>query len=205
MSNNRWWEQYKVDLPVGVSGAWRVERFDVSKKDEQWSSFMDGRRHVNEGTYTRLMRGGEVIMSDTRAEIVDHLTVIRKACGHVLINGLGLGAVLCAVARKPEVEHVTVVELESDVIALAAQHYIDRYGAKIEIICADAFTWQPPKGKRFDVVWHDIWPYITTDNLKEMGKLHRRYGRRCNWQGSWAKELCQFHRRREKRQYSGWF
>ena len=63
---------------------------------------------------------------------------------------------------------------------------------ELNIIVADAMTWRPKPGERFDVVWHDIWNNICTDNLPEMSKLHRSYGRRCNWRGSWGKNVLSF-------------
>ena len=146
--------------------------------------------------------------------------------GHVLINGLGLGMVVAAildaeaqcpechqyphhyedtcehVAGKPRipfaVDKVTVIEISPDVIALVGPTLMKRYGARLEIIEADAFTYKPPKGIKYSVVWNDIWPDLCTDNLKTMGTLHRRYGRRCDWQGSWGKELLRYHRRQER-------
>ena len=46
---------------------------------------------------------------------------------------------------------------------------------RIKIINEDAFEFKPPKDKRYDFVWHDIWDDICTDNLPEMTKLHRKY------------------------------
>ena len=48
-----------------------------------------------------------------------------------------------------------------------------------------------PRGMKFTVVWHDIWNHICSDNLPDMHKLHRKYGRRTDWQGSWARHLCE--------------
>lgn len=72
----------------------------------------------------------------------------------------------------------------------------------LTIRLGDCFTWKPEKGARWDVVWHDVWDNICTDNLPEMTKLHRRFGRRCDWQGSWCRDRLLSERRREKR--SGW-
>ena len=88
---------------------------------------------------------------------------------------------------KPEVEHVTVVELSKDVIALVAGHYKARYGDRLTVVHADALDWKPPKGARYDAVWHDIWPDICGDNWETMKRLHRKYGRRCDWQNSWCR------------------
>lgn len=173
-------DKYKVNVPEGSAGSWRIECFAVSLAAAQFSALREGARAVPPGTYTALKRDGYVIMSDTPAEISDHLEAIRKAHGHCLVNGLGLGMVLQAIARKAGVAKVTVIEKSVDVIALVAPHYAAMFGDKVEIINADAYEYQPPKGVRYGMVWHDIWDDLCTDNLPEMERLHRKYGRRCD-------------------------
>ena len=188
-------DQYKITVPEGVSGKWKIERFTVSDEDaslERIRSIFDGGRGVPAGTYTRLMRGGTVVMSDTPDEIRDHLDAIREARGHVLVNGLGLGVVLQAALRKAEVENLTVVEQSPDVIALVAPHYQAMFGSRLEIVEADALEYKPPKGSRFGAVWHDIWDNMCADNLPQMHKLHRRYGRLSEWQGSWGRDYIEY-------------
>jgi hypothetical protein len=186
-------------------------------------------RLVREGHYTMLKCGHQTIMSDTSDEIRDHMGAVAEAerhGGHVLINGLGLGMVAAAIlnaelhceecsgyphrggctcepvaSKRYTVDKVTVIENSPDVIALVGPTLKERYGDRLEIIEADAFTYKPPKGIKYSVVWHDIWPDLCEDNLKGMGTLHRRYGRRCDWQGSWGKELLQYHRRRDRANY----
>lgn len=193
------YNKYKVDVPVGISGDWQVERFTVTEEDAKWSSVRaiasGSGRAVPSGTYTRLMHKKAVVMSDTPDEIRDHLEAIYQAKGNVLINGLGLGIVVQSVLNKEEVNSVTVIELSQDVIELVAQHYTDRFNGRLEIIQADAFTWQPPKGIRYNAVWHDVWDNLCTDNLPEMHRLHRKYGRQCDWQGSWGREFLERYRR----------
>lgn len=190
----------KVDLPAGESGKWKVEKFSISESEARFDNMRCafspgmGKRAVKAGDYTRLVCGWETIMSDTHAEMVDHYTAVQKAKGYVLINGLGIGMVLNAVLQKPEVEHATVVEIDSDVIALVAPHYVKKFGSRLTIIQADALTFKPAKGIRFGAVWHDIWPHITSDNIPSMKVLHRRYGRCTDWQGSWCRELCEMRR-----------
>jgi hypothetical protein len=72
------------------------------------------------------------------------------------------------------------------------------YGDRVEIIQADAFSWKPPKNIRYGMVWHDIWPNICGDNYPEMKTLHRRYGRKADWQGSWCKGLTKRHHQGEE-------
>lgn len=184
-----------VDVPEGTEGIWRVERFTVTEDDVKLHNLRCvfqpgmGRRTMSAGTYTKLMRGGCLIMSDTDAEKHDHYWAVREAKGIILLNGLGIGMVLNACLLKPEVERAIVVEKSPEVITLCGEHYRRKFGERVEIVEADAMTYVPPKGIRFGAVWHDIWDNICSDNIPEMTKLHRRYGRKTDWQGSWCKEM----------------
>lgn len=196
-------DKYKVGdiIPEGESGSWKVERFTVTAEQAQFEALRamissNRGRGVPEGTYTSLTRNGRVIMSDTPAEIRDHYEAIRRARGRVLIAGLGIAMVTRAILEKPEVDHVTVIDLSPDVIALVAPSIQARYGNRVEIVCADIMTWKPPKGARWDVAWYDIWDNIVSDNLTEMTALHRKFGTKVGWQGSWAKEECLYHKQR---------
>lgn len=190
---------HKVDVPEGQSGDWRVERFEVSAEDETFGRLRaiatSRGRFVPRGRYTRLMRNGTLVASDTPDEIRDHCFAVYRARGQVLINGLGLGITVQAMLAKAEVDKVTVIEIAPDVIALVGPHYQERFGDRLEIVEADAFTWKPPKGVRYNVVWHDVWDNICIDNLPQMHRLHRKYGRRADWQGSWCRCQCEQQRK----------
>jgi spermidine synthase len=179
----------KVTLPEMEKGEWKVEHFTTDRTD--FHSLLRGRGVPVGETFTRLRRNGTLVMSDTPAEMSDHRWAVRKAKGSCLISGLGIGMVLKNILLKPEVTDVTVVEISQDLIDLIAPHYPDD---RVTFVCADVLTWKPPKGKRYDMVWHDIWDNICADNLPEMQKLHRRYGRKSAWQGSWCKEECKWGR-----------
>lgn len=183
----------KVNVPEGKSGSWSIEKFTVPKKDIA-SFFSYGCRAPSPGDYTKLTCGSTVVMSDTGAEMSDHYAAIRNAKGHILINGLGIGMVLLNSMEKPEVTKATVIELSQDVIDLVAPHYKDLYGDRLEIIQADSLEWKPPKNAKYGMVWHDIWTYICGDNYEQMKTLHRRFGRKAEWQGSWCREECKRHR-----------
>lgn len=181
----------KVTTPEGQSGEWSVQSFEVPD-DHSTSMFnlrairdLGPRRVVPPGWYTKLVMNSHLIMSDTPAEAWEHWSPYRMAQGRVLLNGLGLGILLKAILSKKEVGQVTVVEISEDVIGLVAPSYRD---PRLTIVHDDALTWQPPRGARFDAVWHDIWTDICEDNLPDMRRLHRRYGRRCDWQGSWSRK-----------------
>jgi len=197
----------KVEVPEGESGPWAVKRFTVSKEAAAFGSLRamisHSVRYMPEGTYTQLTcKGRGIVMSDTPDEMRDHYEPVRRARGNILINGLGLGMVLNACLLKPEVEHATVIEMEEDVIKLVGSYYLNKFGAeRLTIIHASAFDFKPPRGSFYNIVWHDIWDDICTDNLPEMATLHRRYGRRCDWQGSWSKETCKAYAKRENREW----
>ncbi len=189
-----------VSVPAGRKGKWYIEKFEV-KNDVERAIFNIHAmgRSVPVGTYTRLMRDGSwdnPIMSDTPAEIYDRASAIYKIQrfgGRILLNGLGLGCILRAALSFPNVERVDVVELEQDVIDLVAPTYPD---SRVHIYHADAHTIVWDKVDTWSVAWHDIWANICTDNLQGMAQLHRKYGRRVKWQGSWSKRECLYQRRR---------
>ena len=196
------WDKYKVDVPLGKSGVWEVKRIEVTEADANFArilacnpSAMGRGATISPGIFTGLYRGSTLVMSDTPDEVRDLSYVIHKAQGRMLVNGLGLGVVVNACLSKEseirEVEHLTVIEKSEDVLALVGPHYQNKFGDRLELIHSDALTWKPPKNAHYDGVWHDIWDDICADNLPEMRTLHRRYGRRCGWQGSWARNLCE--------------
>ena len=187
--------EIRADIPEGTKGDWKIELFVVDKEGADHHNMQcamhGGRRTIVEGTYTRLKKNGSIIMSDTPAEQDDHMEFIQRAKGDVLINGLGMGWVIEVLLRLPQVTSLTVIEISQNLIDLVAPHYKAKDKEnKLNIICADAFEWKPPKGQRYGAVWHDIWDNICEDNLSEMKTLHRRYGhwlQQPSFQGSWGR------------------
>jgi hypothetical protein len=173
-----------------------------------------GRGGVQAGeTLTQLFVNGVLWMSDTRDERRDHWTPRHRARGTVLIGGLGFGMVALAAALKPEVDKVIVIEINPTIIELVLPHLraaLEGEGVdpdKLVIIQADLMEWKPPKGEMYDCIWFDIWPTLCEDNLEEMAKLNRRYGRRTQgYRGSWGENLLKARRDRDRRQgRSGWW
>lgn len=197
-----------VDLPSGEKGKWKIEKFEVTKKQADLenlrASIGTSSRRIHPGIYTRLMRNGQVVMSDTPEEKRDHLQFVAKAHGHVLINGLGLGMCVVACLRKKEVTRVTVVELDQDVIDLVAPTLFARWGgdsgnlsdARLQIIKDDCLTRKWDREEWWHCVWHDIWDNICGDNWESMKLLHRKFGHKCGMQDSWCRWLVQEHSKR---------
>ena len=199
-------QDYRVSVPEGCAGDWRVSRFVIEKETPGVLHYAFHGRPIAPGTYTRLTRGEDVWMSDTPAEVRNHLEPIYYAKyapegARILINGLGLGVVLQAVLRNPNVAHIDVVEKAREVIDLVGPHYCT--DPRVEIHHADAYEISWPKGYGWYMAWHDIWKDVSTDNLEGMGKLHRKYGKRVSWQSSWQRHELRALRSRKQR--SGWW
>jgi hypothetical protein len=175
-----------------------VTRFDISEDEAKFDAIRSGYRAVRPGTYTKLTMDGRLWMTDTPAEKGDHYDAVRemhRRGGRVLINGLGLGMVVSAALALPNVEHVDVVEHDERVARIVGAHYASD---RCTIHHADAYeqTRRWPAGTRWTVAWHDIWANMSEDNLPEMAKLNRSYGRRTDWQGCWGREHIEMERRR---------
>lgn len=181
----------KSEVPVGRSGAWSVDRFGVCEgrpgdPRPEWC-------RPRAGSYTRLRRGNEVFMTDLFEEWWTQRSGIeeaRRRGGEVLVTGLGLGMVVESVLRAPAstVERVSVVERSADVIRLVGPYLEGRWGGRLRIIHADAFTWEPQSDASFTVGWHDIWPSPYGVAVEEqVERLERRFRSCCDWQGSWPR------------------
>ena len=189
-------------VPEGTAGRHSVQRFTISKDGAAMFNLGlmingIGHRRVVTGEFTRLVREGThfPIMSDTLAELTDHIPPVQNATGHCLIAGLGLGMVAEACLRKPQVTSVTVVEIEPDVIELTGPYLLEKY-ENLAIIEADIFEWLPEKGERFGMVWFDIWDDMNADNLPQMAKLSRRFTRFADWYGHWGRDEIRRDQRR---------
>jgi hypothetical protein len=200
MSRRKTWpfpanlEPYKVSLPARRRGRASVSRYTVTHKraDEiNWRIVLhdEDRAWAYPGRYTGLTVDGIMVMSDEAKEITDHIPFIEKATGRILVTGLGIGMVLQALLCKPEVEHVTVVELSADVLALVSPHYLTMFGGeRMSLVNDSAFDWRPPTGSRFDYAWHDIWPIAFGAYWPEHERLFDRYSAFATEQDSWRGE-----------------
>lgn len=197
--------EYRVDIPSGCSGRWRIDRYTLTQRGvpgehDLIMNMIAGMpdRSVPPGVeYTRLMRIDKnyrqvVVMTDTPAEVREHLEAIDAAHGHVLITGLGIGMVAAAMLRNTlEVERVTVVEQSKDVLDLVAPTLFKRFGRRrLEVVNASAYEWDPGE-RRFAFAWHDIWDDISDDNLPQMAQLKAKYAAHVvGAQACWAEDQC---------------
>jgi len=176
-------------LRPAQQGTAKIDRITVSKFDVL-HSLIHG-MPVREGTYARLLINGSIVMSDTQMEHRTNSAFLFHAHGHILLAGLGLGLVLQGLEdRMDRIQSITVVEINQDVIDLVAKHYKH---SKIKVVQGDITTWTPPAGMKYDVIYFDIWPSISEDNLKLMAQLGRRFAKYKNrtnpaaWMESWSR------------------
>ncbi len=201
-------------VPEGQQGIATVRHFEV---DAQMSMFTSIRAiqhgldaHVRAGQYAQLLVGRTLMMSDTSMEKRTNTAFTYRAHGQVLVAGLGLGLILFAIADKPSVEHITVIEKYQDVVDIVGPAVKAKLGDKVTNICADIFDWRPAKGAKFNTIYFDIWPNICTDNLKDITKLHRAFARKLDrsdpgcWMDSWQRDALKSQRRRAQSQRFRW-
>lgn len=193
-------------VPEGTSGNVSVRHIDLSESDSSFTRIRailhGGDSFVPAGRYAQLLVNGGIMMSDTQMEQRSNREVVWRAHGHVLIAGLGLGMILGPICAKPEVTRVTVIEMNPDVIRLVGP----TVPLGVQVIQADIFDWKPEKGQKFDTLYWDIWPQITTDNLPEMVRLNRKFAKAKNpgaWMGAWMQEDLKAQRRSKHNRF-GW-
>ena len=186
-------------IPDAKMGNWEVSTVEVPEDSisEMISKIKTG-RGVPGGTYKYLKHNNETVMSNTPNELMDFYHLVRAANGSVLINGLGLGCLVNALLLKEEIVKVVVIEKNIEVIELVGTYFKDE---RLTIIHEDAFKYTPKKGEKYDFVWHDIWNYITSDNLEEMNILHKKYKKFTRFQDSWERKTCLRLRRSESQLY----
>jgi hypothetical protein len=127
-----------------------------------------------------LDRGSDTWMSLMPVEVESQQAGVDCAAGHVAVFGLGLGWTAALCALKAEVEAVTVVELDSELIALHGElGLFDRLpggaGAKVKIVEGDAFEWRPDR--EVDLLAADIWlPIVGGDRVAEVRRMQANVG-----------------------------
>jgi hypothetical protein len=158
----------------GECGDWSVKLLPVTAARGYW-----GRGYRTRGAVTLIgpfAESGAAWMSLVPMEIESQEIGIAAARGHTVVLGLGMGWCAANVALNPAVERVTVVERDSDVVALiAALGIFDQLPApvraKIRIVAGDALTWRPHE--RVDCVHADIWaPLLAPERWREVQRIH---------------------------------
>jgi hypothetical protein len=194
-------------VPEGQVGEAKIKHVVVTEHDARMASIRGER--LRSGPLAQLLiTGTGLMMSDGFHEHLSNWNAVDDSHGDVLIAGLGIGMILVPMLRRSEVRTVTVLEKSLDVIKLVEgpiRRYIGSEAGKLSILCADAYEWVPPKGRKWDCIYLDVWPNICTDNLDKIAALKRRYAKSLNrqnpkaWMRAWEEHRLRLDRRREKR------
>ena len=179
-----------VRFPEKARGRWKLEQlsyqpYELFVRDELLVT-PDGREIPRLGCfrksveYPAVLEGGREWMTVTPNEIATMEEAVGRARGQVVAMGLGLGYFAFRASEKSEVKKVTVIERDTDVIALFREEILPQFpcGEKIEIIQDDAFDFAqkclPERGA--DYVFVDLW-HDTADGTPmylSMKKLEKR-------------------------------
>jgi hypothetical protein len=145
-------------LEAGRCGGWSLEVMPAHSARGYWGGLyaLRGAAFLT-GPFEE---HGAAWMSLVPMEIESQEIGIASACGHTVVLGLGMGWCAANVALKPEVERVTVVERDPEIVALVEalgvfEQLPQAARAKIEVVAGDALRWRP--GERVDSVQADIW------------------------------------------------
>ncbi len=118
-----------------------------------------------------LCRGKTLWMSLTPMELESQSHHVLAASGHTVLMGLGMGLLLYNVLLNNDVEKVTVIENDPDIIELFYQITSATTWPnweKVSIIVADALSWIP--SEPVDYLAVDIWSALGDINLRFDGQ-----------------------------------
>lgn len=189
-------------LQQGVATISKYEFSEVKNPLYNLRAVRDGNMMMwmYDGKYVRLHVNGQLMMSDTAMERRTNRSFIEFATGRVLIAGLGVGLIIQNIIDKEDVTEIVVIEKYQDVIDVVEARIKH---PKLKIICADIFNYDMPNTEKFDTIYFDIWPSISTDNLDEMTLLHRKYRKnkrsKESYMDSWLRDFLRSRRRAENK------
>lgn len=126
-------------------------------------------------TFPAILEDGVEWMTVTPNEIETMRVPIATAHGRVLTLGLGLGYFAFCTAEKENVECVTVVERDADVIDLFTRFILPQFPhkEKVKIVKADAFDYlETLSPDDFDYLFADLW-HDQSDGLPLYLRLRR--------------------------------
>lgn len=157
------------DYRTGRYGQWNLDRYDVPFLRGYFTCYQAASPNY------RLFRGHTIWMSCTPMERESLAPHAACAYGNVVIMGLGMGLLLYNILQREEVERVTIIECDREIVELF--HHIATPEAwdnwhKAEIVIADALHWQPSEPVDFLSV--DIWPKLWDNRLLEDSRKIQR-------------------------------
>lgn len=160
------WETPATSYPLSKSGKAEIKRKNYSKgvyhlhgADEKGFSYFQVMKPI---PVTSLEIDGKTWMVDDPTHWLYIQRMARKMKGNVLIGGLGLGLIVHALALNTEIDSVTVVEMNQDVIQLVSPlvpHLVNHgwLNREIKFVEAEIAAYCLGTSKQFDDAFIDIW------------------------------------------------
>lgn len=177
-----------------------LSKFNVPREDCKMIRLWNFHSHreyydLTPGEYVRLSVDNETVMSNTPMEVRTNQEFIQEAKGDVFIAGLGIGMVIYEILKKPEVNSITVVEVNKTVIDVVMPYLSQIKGIeKVKIIHGDVFNIELTE--KFDTIYFDIWNTISGNNYPEMKLLTKKYQKNKRQRSQkilhWRKEDCRY-------------
>lgn len=160
-----------IRLPEKEKGEWKLTHQQYAPYEmfcyDDTRQMADGREIPCIGYFTEsfrypaVLQKGRLWMAITPNEVETMKADIAAAHGNILVLGLGLGYYAFMTAQMENVSHVTVVELDENVIRLFEEELLPQFPnkEKIRVINADAFAYveKEAAGEQYDFVYADIW------------------------------------------------
>ena len=175
-------------------GDWCIEEFTVNESEAEMFNLrmrFQGKANqcIRAGQYLRLQQlsTGFVVMSNTPMECDTNQIAYEFARGSVLVAGLGMGMILEAMLSKPEVTHIRIIEIDSDIIEYVGGFFKD--DPRVEIIHDDILNYFPTENEFYNYVWIDIWDDIDIGNEPQITELNERFKDHCHEMNLWSMEL----------------
>lgn len=158
-------------LKENAVGNFYLKKFTITVNNVR--AIMEG---IEPGEYIALHGKNDIIMSNTPMEKRTNLEFCEKAHGDVLIGGLGIGLIILAIQNKEDVDSITVIEKEKDIIDLVKPQL--PLNNKVKIINSDVYEWKPNDGEKYNCIYMDIWNFVNEDvYYNEMTPLVDKYDR----------------------------
>lgn len=161
-----------LHIPEGKSGKWEIKHKVIEAGSEipivsMRDALFSGKKAVtaklaDDIIIHQLYEDGGLWMTDTPQEQESHKHIVEQCRGDVLIGGLGLGYIASMLDKKKDVNSITVVEIDKDVINLVWKHL---HLKKAKIVHADLFKYLKMGKDKFDWAYYDIWTPTGEDIL----------------------------------------
>lgn len=172
---------YETDNPEVVQG------FRVSSVVVDCETSFQRVRIYNTPAFGKVLVLDDETQSAERDEKVYHESLVHPAMStfgggdaprRVLIIGGGEGATAREVLRYASVEHVTMVDIDSELMTLCREH-LPEWGmgawsdTRLNVLAEDAYTWlNDYRGEKFDVIIMDLCDPDFTDAENQINRFY---------------------------------